>query len=70
MACISPPELRQCRQDVDDDPINDEPFVARARCCNLARTSPARLYISDIDMFRIKDGKLAEHWDYGTKRAQ
>ena len=21
-----------------------------------------------FDMFRIKDGKLAEHWDYGTKR--
>ena len=22
-----------------------------------------------FDMFRIKDGKLAEHWDFGTKRA-
>ncbi len=23
-----------------------------------------------FDMFRIKDGKLAEHWDYGTKAAK
>ena len=30
-----------------------------------------RTYTSTwFDMFRIKDGKLAEHWDYGTKAAK
>jgi len=23
-----------------------------------------------FDMFRINDGKIAEHWDYGTKAAK
>jgi predicted SnoaL-like aldol condensation-catalyzing enzyme len=23
-----------------------------------------------FDMFRIQDGKIAEHWDYGTKAAK
>ena len=32
--------------------------------------SPGKTYTTTwFDMFRIKDGKLAEHWDYGTKRA-
>ena len=30
--------------------------------------NPGKTYTSTwFDMFRIKDGKLAEHWDYGTK---
>jgi predicted SnoaL-like aldol condensation-catalyzing enzyme len=33
--------------------------------------SPGKTYTTTwFDMFRIKDGKLAEHWDYGTKSAK
>ena len=29
---------------------------------------PTKLYTSTwFDMMRVKDGKIAEHWDYGTK---
>jgi len=31
---------------------------------------PGQTYTTTwFDMFRIEDGKIAEHWDYGTKRA-
>ena len=33
--------------------------------------NPGKTYTTTwFDMFRIKDGKLAEHWDYGTKAAK
>jgi predicted SnoaL-like aldol condensation-catalyzing enzyme len=32
--------------------------------------NPGKAYTTTwFDMFRIKDGKIAEHWDYGTKPA-
>lgn len=31
---------------------------------------PGQTYTTTwFDMFRIQDGKIAEHWDYGTRRA-
>ena len=33
--------------------------------------NPGKTYTTTwFDMFRIKDGKIAEHWDYGTKAAK